>query len=100
MKCAFALHQWQCAEHVDAIRRRIAEMRRPVPNLDVAPEPVQELLELDDSFARLSRAATPSEIVAILYGEIIAALAAAYSEHVSATTLSWTIPRAGCCVSR
>src|ERR1041385_7950161 len=26
----YALHQWQNAEHVDRLRRRIAEMRHPV----------------------------------------------------------------------
>ena len=31
VKCALALHQWQCAEHVDALRARIAEMRNPAP---------------------------------------------------------------------
>ena len=46
VKCAFALHQWQSAEHVDALRRRIAEMRssrRPI--------------------ATISRAQTPSSII-------------------------------------
>ena len=40
VKCAMALHQWQCAEHVDALRGRIAEMRNPAPNLDTAPDDV------------------------------------------------------------
>src|SRR5437870_11410964 len=39
-KCAMALHQWWCAEHVDAIRTRIGEMRTPVPDLDAAPADV------------------------------------------------------------
>ncbi|HET7186571.1 MAG TPA: hypothetical protein VFI52_00390, partial [Gemmatimonadaceae bacterium] len=33
VKCAMALHQWQSAEHVDALRTRIGEMRYPVPSL-------------------------------------------------------------------
>src|SRR5919108_3713845 len=37
-KCAMALHQWQFALHVDALRERISEMRSPVPNLDAAPQ--------------------------------------------------------------
>ncbi|MEX2154901.1 MAG: hypothetical protein WD825_16280, partial [Gemmatimonadaceae bacterium] len=37
VKCAMAMHQWQSAEHVEALRARIAEMRNPVPNLDAAP---------------------------------------------------------------
>ena len=38
VKCGYALHQWQDAEHVDRLRRRIGEMRHPVPPLDQAPD--------------------------------------------------------------
>ncbi|MGH7752162.1 MAG: hypothetical protein ACREN5_05055, partial [Gemmatimonadales bacterium] len=34
VKCGYALHQWQDAQHVDWLRRRIAEMRHPLPALD------------------------------------------------------------------
>ena len=37
VKCAVALHQWQCAEHVEALRHRISEMRHPLPALDQPP---------------------------------------------------------------
>src|SRR6476620_3842879 len=37
VKCALALHQWQSALRIDALRDRLAEMRSPVPRLDAAP---------------------------------------------------------------
>src|SRR5579885_1876585 len=55
-KCALALHQWLASQHVDALRGRIAEMRSPVPPLDVRPEDgdaldawLDELLKADGS---------------------------------------------------
>ncbi|HEX2080522.1 MAG TPA: hypothetical protein VHG08_22655 [Longimicrobium sp.] len=42
VKCALALHQWQDAEHADALRRRITEMRNPAPRLDVPPDAALE----------------------------------------------------------
>src|SRR5204863_6491659 len=38
LKTAFSLHAWLCAEHVKAIRDRIAEMREPPLGLDAAPD--------------------------------------------------------------
>ena len=38
VKCALALHQYQDIEQVDALQRRIAEMRNPMPRLDTAPD--------------------------------------------------------------
>jgi len=42
VKGALALHQWLDAEHAQALRQRIREMRHPVPRLDVAPDPITE----------------------------------------------------------
>src|SRR5262245_9347533 len=39
LKCGLALLAWYCAEHVEAIRQRIGEMRHPVPALDEPPDP-------------------------------------------------------------
>lgn len=79
-KCGMALHQWQCAEHVEMIRQRIGEMRSPVPNLDAAPEGgcIAKLDELFDSLAQLS----PGMAVGLLYHSAIPALAEAYALHV------------------
>ncbi|MGH7482612.1 MAG: hypothetical protein ACRELV_10690, partial [Longimicrobiales bacterium] len=38
VKGALALHQWLDAEHAEALRRRIAEMRHPAPRTDVPPD--------------------------------------------------------------
>jgi cyclophilin family peptidyl-prolyl cis-trans isomerase len=38
VKGGLALHQWMLAEHVTWLRRRIGEMRHPVPALDEAPD--------------------------------------------------------------
>src|SRR5919199_3701371 len=38
VKCGLALHQWQDAEHAEALRRRVGEMRSPPPRLDAPPD--------------------------------------------------------------
>src|SRR5436190_16396275 len=47
VKCALALHQWQSAAHVDAMRRRITEMRNAAPRLDPVPENAPTAAALD-----------------------------------------------------
>lgn len=42
VKGAFSLHQWLDIEHADLLRRRISEMRHPMPRVDVPPEPQLE----------------------------------------------------------
>jgi hypothetical protein len=80
VKGGWALHQWQDAQHVDAIRRRIGEMRHPVPPLDVAPDPALDTL-LDEVLA----AADGVEVLAGAYGVARRALADAYREHLAHT---------------
>ena len=80
VKCAMALHQWQGAEHVSALRSRIAEMRHPVPPLDVAPD-----VALDRFLGELLHASTTAELLAGVYGVAYPALADAYREHVAHT---------------
>jgi hypothetical protein len=79
LKCAFALHQWLHAEHVDALRERISEMRNPVPSLDTSPDPGIDAL-LDDVFGE---ARTSRELVAAVYDVAYPALAADYREHLA-----------------
>ncbi len=80
VKCGYALHQWQDAEHVDWLRRRIGEMRHPVPALDSAPDSgleafLQEALRSRDAM----------EFLAGSYGVARQALAEAYRRHLEAT---------------
>ena len=77
LKCAYALHQWQHAQHVDALRRRISEMRHPVPTLDGAPDDA-----LDRLLEEALRPADSAELLAGSYGLVGDALAAAYREHL------------------
>ena len=80
VKCALALHQWQSAEHVSALRARIAEMRHPVPPLDVAPDAA-----LDRFLAELLHSANTAELLAGVYDVAYPALADAYREHLAHT---------------
>ena len=75
VKCGYALHQWQDAQHVDALRRRISEMRHPVPALDAAPDPALDQL-LEEAF----HSADALELLAGSYGVLREALAAAYRQ--------------------
>lgn len=78
VKCALALHQWQSAEHVDALRTRIAEMRNPVPRLDVSPDTGLDIF-LDEFRCSTSTA----ELLAGIYQVAYPAIADAYREHLS-----------------
>jgi len=84
VKCAMALHQWQSAEHVEWLRTRIAEMRNPVPNLDVAPDD-EGSRQLDEVFEELDRTRDPVTLLTLIYGSIYPGLAAAYRAHIDET---------------
>lgn len=80
VKCALALHQWQCAEHVEALRRRIGEMRNPVPRLDAVPD---DAAALDAFMEEVLRSRGTVELLAAVYGVALPALADAYRAHVA-----------------
>lgn len=80
VKCGYALHQWQDAEHVDGLRRRISEMRHPVPPLDQSPDAA-----LDRCLEEALRATDAVEFLSGAYGVIRAALAEAYRRHLMET---------------
>jgi len=77
LKCALALDQWYCAEHVDWLRRRITEMRHPTPPLDEPPSS-----ELNAFLEELLRAENPPELVGGIYGVAFPALREAYYNHI------------------
>ena len=80
VKCALALHQWQSAEHVDALRHRIAELRNPVPRLDASPDPA-----LDAFLDELAQASSTAELLAGIYQITYESLAEAYRDHLAMT---------------
>jgi hypothetical protein len=80
VKCGFALHQWQSAEHAELLRRRVAEMRTPVPLLDSSPDTA-----LDAFLDEVGGAHDTVEILAGAYGVAYAELATAYRRHIAAS---------------
>jgi hypothetical protein len=82
VKGALGLHLWQAAEHVEALRQRVGEMRHPVPSLDTPPDP-----DLDQFFEELLRSGDVVELVTGIYRVTIPALAAAYRGHLEATNV-------------
>lgn len=80
VKGALALHHWYDAEHADALRTRIAEMRHPAPAMDRAPDAA-----LDAFLDELLRAGDAIELVAGIYGVARPALLDAYREHLDET---------------
>ena len=78
VKCALALHQWQSAEHVNALRIRIGEMRHPAPALEVAPDAA-----LDRFLDELVRSANTAELLTGIYVVGYASLADAYRAHIA-----------------
>lgn len=80
VKCAMCLHQWYAAEHADALRMRITEMRHPVPALDRTPDPA-----LDGFFEELVRSNGTVELLTGVYRVTLPALRDAYSAHSGRT---------------
>jgi hypothetical protein len=82
-KCAMALHQWLSAEHVDALRNRISEMRTPMPDVDTPPDDdvLAPHLKTFDALSGLDDVPWLSAV----YGRLIPALVEWYREHVRDT---------------
>lgn len=80
VKCALALHLYQDIEHVAALRRRVSEMRSPVPRMDTPPD-----ADLDAFLQEALRADDTVELVAGYYSVVRPALAAAYRRHMDET---------------
>jgi hypothetical protein len=85
VKCALALHQWQGAEHVDWLRRRIAEMRNPVPPLDAPPENDPTAQELDEFLTQVEASETTDELLVAVYDIAYHYVAEAYRDHLAYT---------------
>src|SRR5882757_7333702 len=80
LKTAFAHHAYLCAEHVEALRVRVGEMREPPLGLDVVPDPA-----LDIFFDEILAAPTTELLVTGLYHVALPVLDAALAWHVADT---------------
>ena len=78
LKTAFSHHAHLCAEHADAIRNRVGEMREPPLGLDAVPHPAWEIF-----FDEVLAAKSTEELLVGLYDHALPelhALMAAYAE--------------------
>jgi DNA-binding ferritin-like protein len=75
VKGAFSLHQWLDIEHADLLRKRVREMRHPMPRVDVPPDQTVE-----QELAELEAAPTTLELLERLLA-MRTALLDAYREH-------------------
>src|SRR5205085_1030114 len=80
LKTAFSHHAYLCAEHVEAIRTRVGEMREPPLGLEAVPHPALEQL-----FDEIRAAPTTAELLVGLYEQALPALDAALARHVADT---------------
>lgn len=80
LKMGFSLHGYLCAEHVAAMRKRVAEMREPPLGLEAVPHPALELL-----FDEILAAPTTQELLLGLYEKAVPALREACQQHIRDT---------------
>ena len=80
LKTGFAHHAYLCAEHVSALRTRIAEMREPPLGLEDVPHPA-----LEAYFDEILAAPTTEELIAGIYGVAMTHLLGAIEQYASDT---------------
>jgi hypothetical protein len=80
LKTGFSLHAFLCAEHVQALRGRVAEMREPPLGLDAVPHTGLQVF-----FDEILAAPTTAELLVGLYEKALPALDAALAKHMADT---------------
>src|SRR4051794_20487245 len=80
LKCGFSHHAYLCAEHVQALRTRVGEMREPPLGLEAVPDPALELF-----FDEILAAPTTAALVVGLYEKAMLALDRALLRHAADT---------------
>jgi hypothetical protein len=80
LKTAFSLHAYLCAEHVQALRTRVSEMREPPLGLEEVPDSNLEML-----FDEILAAPTAAELLVGIYEKAMPALDAALERHMADT---------------
>jgi hypothetical protein len=80
LKTGFSHHSYLCAEHVEALRNRVAEMREPPLGLENVPHPALEIF-----FDEILAAPTTAELLVGLYETALPALDAALARHLADT---------------
>jgi hypothetical protein len=80
LKTGFSHHAYLCAEHVEALRTRVGEMREPPLGLEEVPHPALEVF-----FDEILAAPTTAELLVGLYEKALPALDAALERHMQDT---------------
>jgi hypothetical protein len=80
LKMGFSHHAHLSAEHVDALRKRVGEMREPPLGLDVAPDKNLEVF-----FDEILAAPSTEELLAGAYEKAVPALQSALENHIAQT---------------
>ena len=80
LKMAFSLHAHYCAEHVDALAKRVREMRQPPYGLEVSPDAM-----LDAFFDEILAAPSTEALLVGLYEKAIPAVTAALEQLIRHT---------------
>src|SRR5438876_1638764 len=87
LKTSFAHHAYLCAEHVQALRSRIAEMREPPLGLEDVPHPALEAF-----FDEILAAPTTEELVWSLYHLALESLDVPITMYLHETNLLTDAP--------
>src|SRR5437667_287547 len=80
LKTGFSHHAYLCAEHVEALRTRVGEMREPPLGLEEIPHPALEIF-----FDEILAAPTTEELLMGIYEKALPALDAAMKRHMADT---------------
>jgi hypothetical protein len=80
LKSAFSHHAYLCAEHAQALRTRVGEMREPPLGLEEIPHPALEVF-----FDEILTAPTAEELIAGLYEKALPALDAELARYQADT---------------
>jgi hypothetical protein len=80
LKCAFSHHAYLCAEHVQALRTRVGEMREPPLGLEAVPDPALGIF-----FDEILASPTTTALLLGLYEKALPALNAALARQIADT---------------
>src|SRR3954453_2130806 len=92
LKTGFSYHAYLCAEHVEALRTRVGEMREPPLGLEAVPDPALEVF-----FDEILAAPTTGELVVGLYEKAVPALDDALARHAAETNPLTDAPSVRAC---
>jgi hypothetical protein len=92
LKTGFSHHAYLCAEHVQALRTRIGEMREPPLGLEEIPHPALAIF-----FDEILAAPTTAELLVGIYEAALPALDAALARHMADTNRLTDAPSVRLC---